>query len=203
MHAMGPCGPGSLKTGGWAADLATELLSSELPNRLLHLLGTAGQARRLRGVKGMHLEALEPAAMLHDVGYARALVETGFHAIDGARYLRAVGVDEEIVSVVAHHTCAAVEADLRGLSGALADFDPPPRLMAEAMIFCDMTSGPRGEVVTVEERIADILVRHRGDQIVERFVDAVRFELITSTVKMSELAVQVSQRTDRRRSLSC
>ena len=40
------------------------------------------------------------------------------------------------------------------------------------MIFCDMTSGPRGELITVEERIADILVRHEGNPTLELFIDA-------------------------------
>jgi putative nucleotidyltransferase with HDIG domain len=172
----------------WPAVLATELLQAELPDRLLHVFGTARQAGRLRGVDGIHLKTLEPAAMLHDVGYASDLVDTGFHAIDGARYLRAIGVDDEIVRVVAHHSCAAVEADLRGLSGALAAFERPPPLMAEAMIFCDMTCGPRGELLTAEERIADILVRHEGSLILRQFIDRARSELLASTARMGHLA---------------
>lgn len=177
----------------WPAVLASGLLEVELPGRLLHLFGTARQARRLRGVDGVVRDVLEPAAMLHDVGYASDLVDTGFHAIDGGRYLRSIGVAEAIVSVVAHHTCAVVEADLRGLSSALAAFERPPTLMAEAMIYCDMTSGPRGEVMSAEERIADILVRHRGNQVLEQFIETVQGELVAITARMSQLATPAEQ----------
>jgi len=32
-----------------------------------------------------------PAAYLHDIGYAEPLVDTGFHPLDGAVYLRGLG----------------------------------------------------------------------------------------------------------------
>ena len=42
---------------------------------------------------------------------------------EGARHLRSVDYDERVTNLVAHHSCAAVEAELRDVSGALADFD--------------------------------------------------------------------------------
>jgi putative nucleotidyltransferase with HDIG domain len=62
----------------------------------------------------------ETAALLHDIGYAPGLVRTGFHPIDGATFLQAEGVAEEIVSLVAHHSSALTEAELAGL-GALTE----------------------------------------------------------------------------------
>lgn len=59
---------------------------------------------------------LQTAAILHDIGYSPDIVRSGFHALDGAVFLRARGVDEEVVSLVAHHSCAHLEAGLRGLS---------------------------------------------------------------------------------------
>jgi hypothetical protein len=44
----------------------------------------AGTALRLR------------AAYLHDVGYAPDLVTTGFHLLDGARYLRSLGAGDRL-----------------------------------------------------------------------------------------------------------
>ena len=41
-------------------------------------------------------------------------VETGLHPLDGARYLRRVGIDGLVVSLVAYHSCAQIEADVRG-----------------------------------------------------------------------------------------
>jgi hypothetical protein len=97
--------------------------------------------RRLLDADGA--EVLERAAILHDVGYSPSIALTGFHALDGARYLRSVGYDERVTNLVAHHSCAAVEAGLRDLSGALADFDQDG-LVADCLIFCDMTTRPDG-----------------------------------------------------------
>ncbi|KWW98982.1 hypothetical protein LI90_612 [Carbonactinospora thermoautotrophica] len=38
----------------------------------------------------------------NDIGYSPELVATGFHPLDGARYLRAAHVDEH--RLVAHHS---------------------------------------------------------------------------------------------------
>jgi hypothetical protein len=54
---------------------------------------------------------------LHDIGYAPGLAVTGLHAQDGARYLRdAQHADAMLCRLVAHHTCASVEAGERGLA---------------------------------------------------------------------------------------
>ncbi|SCG11123.1 HD domain-containing protein [Streptomyces sp. MnatMP-M27] len=56
---------------------------------------------------GANAEVLESAAVLHDIGYAPPLVNTGFHPLDGARYLRDThAADERIVRLVANHTYA-------------------------------------------------------------------------------------------------
>ena len=39
------------------------------------------------------------------------LAETGIHPLDGARYLRSVGIDGQIVSLVVYCPCAQIEAD--------------------------------------------------------------------------------------------
>jgi hypothetical protein len=57
---------------------------------------------------------------LHDIGYAPELAGTGCHPLDGARYLRRIGVDEQVVSLVAYHSCARIEAEVRGLRPATA-----------------------------------------------------------------------------------
>jgi predicted hydrolase (HD superfamily) len=70
------------------------------------------------------------AAWLHDIGYALELVETGFHPLDGARYLRRVGVDGQVVNLVAYHSCAQTEADVRGPGAELAaEFSPADPLL--------------------------------------------------------------------------
>jgi hypothetical protein len=54
---------------------------------------------------------LVAAACLHDLGYAPALIETGFHGLDGARHLRALGY-ERLAGLVAYHSGARGEAEV-------------------------------------------------------------------------------------------
>ncbi|MYU16559.1 HD domain-containing protein [Streptomyces sp. SID8361] len=93
--------------GGWAYELAGELLSASLPRRWAHTQGVAACAQMLAPLVGANAEVLESAAVLHDIGYAPPLVNTGFHPLDGARYLRDThAADERIVRLVANHTYA-------------------------------------------------------------------------------------------------
>jgi hypothetical protein len=80
---------------GWAAGYAEELLAP-LGDRWAHVQGVVRQAQEVAAILPTEeREVLVAAAYLHDLGYAPALVETGFHALDGARTLaRQVGVGE-------------------------------------------------------------------------------------------------------------
>lgn len=73
----------------WAHDLAESLLADSLP-RWAHSQRVYSQALTLAPALGEDAERLAAAAIVHDVGYARAAVDTGHHMIDGARYLRDV-----------------------------------------------------------------------------------------------------------------
>jgi hypothetical protein len=76
------------------------------------------------------------AGFVHDIGYAPDLVQTGFHAIDGARYLRdVVGADERLVRLVAHRSCSAMEAEERGLVAEMAEFRIEAPLLTDVLIF--------------------------------------------------------------------
>ncbi len=58
---------------------------------------------------------LAAATWLHDIGYAPSLVATGPHSLDGARYLRDAQHAEAMLGrLVAHHSCAIIEAGKRG-----------------------------------------------------------------------------------------
>jgi hypothetical protein len=74
------------------------------------------------------------------------------------------------VSLVAHHSCAHLEAHERGLSADLAEFPAGDALLTDALIYCDMTSSPDGDVVTPDERIAEIRTRYGDDSPVGRFI---------------------------------
>jgi hypothetical protein len=145
----------------WAADTSTSLLAP-LGNRWLHVQGVAERARWVG--KTFHDDdrsCLIAAAYMHDIGYAPALKKTGFHPLDGACYLRSLGYDR-LASLVAHHSEARFEASLRGYEAALNEFPCERSAVADALTYCDLTTGPTGEPITLKERAAEISSRY-GD----------------------------------------
>lgn len=156
----------------WAERTARALLKNELPTRWAHTQCVATQARNLAPILGADADLLEAAAWLHDIGYSPDLAATGFHPLDGARYLRdVVQAEEMLCCLVAHHTCAIVEARERGLASALAsEFAKPRPDMEEALIYCDMTGGRDGIVTTIDGRLAEILGRYPAGHPVHRAI---------------------------------
>ncbi|NKY96078.1 HD domain-containing protein [Nocardiopsis dassonvillei subsp. albirubida] len=171
----------------WARDLARELLEQPLPRRWAHSQGVAEQARSLRGVLGAHADLVEASAWLHDIGYSPDLATTGFHPLDGARYLREVQkADEALVSLVAYHSCAVVEAEERGLLAPLKDeFDAPPDDLLDALTYADMTTGPDGTHLPVERRLSEILERYAPEDLVHRSITR-SSPLLTASVRAVE-----------------
>jgi hypothetical protein len=110
------------------------------------------------------------AAWLHDIGYAPGLHDSGFHPLDGARYLReGQRTDPLVCRLVAHHSCAAVEAAERGLAADLfREFKPAPAQLADGLIYCDMTTGPQGHPMAVGQRLAEISHRYGPDHVVTK-----------------------------------
>ena len=112
----------------WAGQLASVLLQESLPRRWAHVQGVAARARSLAPVLGADADLLEAAAWLHDIGYAQGLATTGLHALDGARYLRDTRhAGTMLCRLVAHHTCAIIEAEERGLPTSWAWSSSPRR----------------------------------------------------------------------------
>ena len=161
-----------------ARTLAEELLANTLPRRWRHVEGVAHRALRVAEGLDIAPDVLVSAAWLHDIGYAPKLVDTGFHPLDGARFLRGHGVAELVVGLVAHHSCARLEAEERGLSDVLLEeFPPLPGLEADALCFCDMTTSPDGDPVAVDVRLAEIRVRYGAGHVVTRFIDRAEPEI--------------------------
>ena len=115
---------------------------------------------------------LEAAAWLHDIGYLPDLARTGLHGLDGARYLRDVQhADPMLCRLVAHHSCAVIEAEERGLADLLRrEFAPAPQRLADALTFCDMTTSPDGQQVQVNRRLAEIHDRYGSGHLVSRSI---------------------------------
>jgi hypothetical protein len=136
---------------------------------------------------GLQPDLLVAAAWLHDVGYAPELAETGFHPLDGARHLRKSGVDERVVSLVAHHSCAKFEAALRGMREMFEDeFPAPAPEYEDALCYCDMTNGPGGDPVDAAGRLDEIQLRYGPEHVVTRFVDDARPEILASVNRVEE-----------------
>jgi len=151
----------------WAEQQAAALLA-DLGDRWRHVQAVAAQARQVSAaVAPEDRPYLVAAAWLHDVGYAPSVNKLGFHPVDGARYVRQQG-QERLASLVAYHSGARFEAEERGLVDALAEFAPEDGPLLDALTYADMTTGPAGERVPFEERIAEILDRYPPDDPVHR-----------------------------------
>ena len=134
------------------------------------------------------VDVLVAAAWLHDVGYAPDVAETGLHSLDGARWLVQNGWTEPVTELVANHSCALYEAAERGLADVLASEFPRRRTpTADALWFADMTTGPLGQSMTVQERLQEIRRRYGPDDVVTRFWRRAEPELLEAV-----------QRTERR-----
>jgi HD superfamily phosphodiesterase len=143
----------------WAAEQAKTFLSAT-GSRWLHVQGVVKQAQRISFILEEDEQPyLIAAAYLHDIGYAPALKQTGFHPLDGAQYLYACG-HNRLAALVAYHSGARFEAALQGYGAALSRFPREETAVADALTYCDMTTSPTGERVTFETRISEIFERH-------------------------------------------
>jgi HD domain-containing protein len=175
---------------------AEQLLADDLPGRWSHVCAVGLKAERIGpAFAGNDAVALTAAAWLHDIGYAAGLVDTGFHPLDGARWLRSHDVDARVVALVANHSCALVEAAERGLAETLAiEFPAEDSPTADALIFCDLTTGPDGRSLTVEDRLAEIRSRYGAASVVARFVDRAEDQMLSAVRRTQRRLAEYAQR---------
>lgn len=154
------------------ASMYADLLSVLTVDRRAHSLAVGAKA-------GLAADRLAPwvrsdlvvAATLHDIGYGH--VVSGFHPLDGARFLAGADFSATVCHLVAHHTASTYEADERGIDlAAYAEFAAAGDLGAAHAVlwWADLTTGPTGDDVTVESRLAEILTRYEPHDVVARFV---------------------------------
>ncbi|NEB30793.1 HD domain-containing protein [Streptomyces sp. SID14446] len=180
----------------WAYALSESLLAEPLPRRWAHSLGVAERARSLSPILGHDAGLLEAAAVLHDIGYSPAIAATGFHPLDGARFLRGrEGADERVVRLVAHHSCALLEAEERGLRQDLeGEFELERSDLVDALLYCDMTTTPDGTQTTSTERVDEIVQRYGPDTIVGRFIQRAAPEIHAAAKRVGERIADLSVR---------
>jgi hypothetical protein len=173
----------------WAEAIARDLLEEPLPRRWSHVRGVAATARTLSSLLGDDAGLVISAAWLHDIGYSPQIAHAGFHPLDGARYIR----DHHhcgglLCRLVAHHSCAVIEAAERGLdTELLAEFPAPPDDLADALIYCDYTSGPDGQHMTVHERIAEIRGRYGAGDLVTVAMAKSEPRLIATVTRITKM----------------
>lgn len=175
-----------------ASDVASELLLA-VGTRVEHSRAVARQAATASTLlDAQWSSALRDAAWLHDVGYAPRAVASGFHPLDGARWLRTHGWRPEVCRLVAWHTRAGAEADIRHLKNELVtEFPPPPELAQAVLTWADLTSSPAGECCTPDNRIADILHRYPPESAVHRATRANLPELLAAAhLVETQLAIE-------------
>ena len=99
-------------------------------------------------------------------GYAEPLRRSGFHPLDVAWHLQEDRWPEPFAGLVAHHSAAGLVAAVRGLADPMDCFASTRYAwgpLADALTFADRTTGPDGDVMDVEDRLADMLRRHGPD----------------------------------------
>jgi hypothetical protein len=118
-----------------------------------------------------------------DIGYAPSLKKTGFHPLDGAYYIRSCGY-ERLASLVAHHFEAGIEARLLGYEQELETFPREYSLLADALDYCDCTTGPTGKSISLGERIRDIRNRYSKTNVAVRMLSEAEPYLTQSVTRV-------------------
>lgn len=140
------------------------------PKRRDHILAVAEHAKRV--YESLHDQdrllccpkEVYCAALLHDIGYLPEIAQilegsslympTGWHPIDGANYLRLRG-EERLAELIEGHSHALEVAVARGIPA----FSRSEELVAKIITYCDIHTGPGGELLTYEQRLDDICHR--------------------------------------------
>jgi len=169
----------------WAEEHAATLLA-DLGTRWQHVCGVARQAQRVSpALAPQDRPYLVAAAWLHDIGYAPDLAATAFHPIDGARHVRALG-HERLARLVAYHSSAWWEAEALGLSDDLAAFSQEDSATADALTYCDMTTSPTGQRITLAGRLAEIAERYGAEHLVVRCLQRTHHHLAGAVRRTEE-----------------
>jgi hypothetical protein len=62
------------------------------------------------------------------------------------------------------------EAEALGLAGELAAFPREDSATADALTYCDMTTSPTGQRITLDDRLAEIAERYGAEHLVVRWL---------------------------------
>jgi hypothetical protein len=151
-----------------AQSTAKEMLGG-IVDRWLHVAEVGSRALQIgTALPEPDRTALVAAAYLHDIGYAPSIVVTGLHQLDGAVWLLGKGIEQRVCNLVAHHSAARYEAEERGRCTEMEGFELEEGLVTDLLVFLDMTTGPRGELINLSQRLDDIVRRYPDPDPVHR-----------------------------------
>jgi hypothetical protein len=158
----------------WARATAARYLDAPefQDRRWRHVQAAGAKAETIAGAFGSDGELLSASVWVHDIGYAKELQQTGFHPLDGGRCLDSLGADRRLSSLVANHSGAALEAELRGLVAEMQPFPDDADAVRDALWAVDMTTSPVGEPVDFGTRLREITERYGPDHTVPRAISA-------------------------------
>jgi putative nucleotidyltransferase with HDIG domain len=168
-----------------AQELASTLLSSSQD-----LLGHAGTAAEQAASACARLgcrdtDVIVAAAWLHDIGYVPSLRATGYHPIDGALYLMKDNWPDRVISLVAHHSEAKMEAPYYSVAHHLSIIDAVTGPASDILTYSDMTSGASGGRVTLQARVEQMRnVDDAAASPVPRDVRESRYASLVSTTRL-------------------
>lgn len=170
-----------MQPGLSATTAARTLLADSNPMRWCHVQGVARRAATASVLlSDQESDLLVDSALLHDIGYSPQISSSGFHALDGARYLKDAGFPERLCALVAHHSCAYREAELRGLSAELSEWVDERSVLRDALWWADMTTSPDGSTINVDDRIEEIQKRYGPEDLVTFLIRQAKPELIAA-----------------------
>ena len=170
-----------------------DLLEHLQPRRRAHTVAVGARvAGEVSGAPAGVRQDLVLAGMLHDIGYGQAWASTGFHPLDGAVELRRRGFSPLVCDLVATHTAAEGEAELRGLGAEVLDpflVDTPGiQDYRDLISWADLTTSPAGEPIGVQQRLDDILQRYPAGSVVHDNIAAHRGRLLVLGAAAPEIA---------------
>lgn len=143
---------------------------ADYPERLRHILVVAERVRQ----SARDINELNPgfnidetlaycAGLVHDIGYLEDIADTGFHPLDGYRFLLRSGFPELARRIVGHG-CAIEEAELLGITLPEGIDD----LIARLITYWDMQVRTGGEIAGYEIRLRDVLTQYGEDSLIGR-----------------------------------
>jgi len=179
----------------WAAGVAGRYVG-EFGGRWTHVRAVARRAETICGflTSEEDRDHLVAAAYLHDIGYCASLDLTGFHPYDGAVFVREAGF-ERLAGLVAHHSGADWDAQLVGRVDDLRSFDRETSPVADGLTYCDLTTGPAGEPMTLAQRTADVIGRYGQVSVVARAMDLAMSDL-EAAVRRTEILIGAHRAPD-------